>query len=103
MGPEEQLLDQWQERAREQAQQRIHLAGVSRQLLSNPAAEQYLTDLEGKFLKHADERDLSDEVGRNRAYFCLSMVRGLRKWLEYCASDGEDAERQFNELMGQKR
>ncbi|HSG28984.1 MAG TPA: hypothetical protein VLA34_10925 [Candidatus Krumholzibacterium sp.] len=60
----------------------------------------YFDDTEAKFLKHADERDLSDEDGRNRAYALLSMLRGLRKYIEFCSNDGEDAERQFNELMG---
>jgi len=59
----------------------------------------WFDETERKFLKNADERDLTDEVGRNRAYFCLSMVRGLKRYLDFCASDGEDAQKQLKELI----
>ena len=100
MGPEEQLLDQWQERAAEQLRLRIHLAQVSRQLLSNPAVDKYFNDTEIKFFKNADERDLSDREGRERAYFCISLLRGLKKYLEYCSEQEQDADKQLSELLG---
>jgi len=59
----------------------------------------YLDETEAKFFREADARDLSDEVGRNRAYLCISILRGLVKYLTYCSSELEDAERQFQELL----
>ena len=103
MGPEEQLPDQWQQMAVEQQQLRILLAQVSRQLLSNQAVEQYFSDTEAKFFKNADERDLSDTAGRDRAYFCISVLRGLKKYIEYCANEQPDAEAQLNKLISGRR